>query len=69
MAPGIVKTAMFERFAASVSADHLSEVEACFPLGLGTPRDVAYAVAYLLAETGRWITGATLVLDGGYTMK
>ncbi len=69
VAPGIVKTAMFERFAASVSADHLSEVEACFPLGLGTPRDVAYAVAYLLAETGRWITGATLVLDGGYTMK
>jgi NAD(P)-dependent dehydrogenase (short-subunit alcohol dehydrogenase family) len=30
---------------------------------------VAHAVAFLLAETGGWITGTTLVLDGGYTAQ
>ena len=34
-------------------------------LGVGAGRDVANAVAFLLADTGRWITGTTLVVDGG----
>jgi NAD(P)-dependent dehydrogenase (short-subunit alcohol dehydrogenase family) len=37
------------------------------PLGFGHPRDVAHAAAFLLAETGRWITGTTLIVDGGYS--
>jgi len=36
-------------------------------LGIGAPRDVAHAIAFLLADTGRWITGSTLVVDGGYS--
>jgi NAD(P)-dependent dehydrogenase (short-subunit alcohol dehydrogenase family) len=36
---------------------------------LGTPLDVAYAIAFLLAETGRWITGSVLSVDGGYTAQ
>ena len=30
---------------------------------------VAYGVAYLIARTGRWITGSTLVVDGGYSAQ
>jgi NAD(P)-dependent dehydrogenase (short-subunit alcohol dehydrogenase family) len=37
------------------------------PLGLGEPQDVAHAVAFLLSDAARWITGTTLVVDGGYT--
>lgn len=37
------------------------------PLGLGKPEDVANAIVFLLADTGRWITGTTLVVDGGAT--
>ena len=43
--------------------------EAAHPLGLGKARDVSNAIAFLLADTGRWITGTTLVVDGGYTAQ
>jgi len=45
------------------------QVEAAHPLGIGQPEDVAHAVAFLLADTGRWITGTVLVVDGGYTAQ
>ena len=35
-------------------------------LGLGSPEDVANAVAFLLSDASRFITGSTLVVDGGY---
>lgn len=37
------------------------------PLGAsGTPQDVAGAVLYLASEAARWVSGAVLVVDGGY---
>ncbi len=39
--------------------------EAC-PLGrLGTPEDIGDAVLFLVSDAARWVTGATLVVDGG----
>ena len=35
-------------------------------LGLGTPEDVANAVAYLLSDASRWVTGSVMNVDGGY---
>ena len=35
-------------------------------LGLGKPEDVANAVAYLLSDASRWVTGTTMNVDGGY---
>lgn len=35
------------------------------PLGLGTPEDVANGTIFLLADASRWVTGTTLVMDGG----
>lgn len=62
VAPAVVKTV----FAAALYEGHEDEVSATYPLGrLGVPQDVAGAVAFLLGEDAAWITGQTLVLDGG----
>ncbi len=67
VAPGTVGTEMIDTMLDRMPEDYLSKQMAKHPLGLGKPRDVAHAVAFLLAQTGRWITGTTLVVDGGYT--
>ncbi|MBB3832794.1 SDR family NAD(P)-dependent oxidoreductase [Xanthomonas cannabis] len=43
----------------------LNQQRARHPLGLGTPHDVANATVYLLADASRWVTGTSLVMDGG----
>ena len=40
------------------------------PIGyLGEPEDVAYAVLFLASDEARFITGASLTVDGGYTAQ
>lgn len=44
------------------------EVAAAYPLGrLGIPRDIGSVVAFLLSGDAAWMTGQTLVVDGGVT--
>jgi NAD(P)-dependent dehydrogenase (short-subunit alcohol dehydrogenase family) len=69
VAPGLVATGMSEDLRDLLTPERCASIEASHPLGLGTATDVAYAVAFLLAETGRWITGITLVVDGGFTAQ
>lgn len=69
VAPAFVRTPMLERVGASWDNEHRAAVEASHPLGLGLPEDIANAAAFLLADTGRWITGTVLVVDGGYTAQ
>lgn len=40
-----------------------------YPLGYGRPEDVAASAAFLLSDAARWITGTSLVLDGGLTLR
>lgn len=47
-----------------------SEMAKLHPLGtLGEPEDVAYAVLYLASDEAKFVTGAELVVDGGYTAR
>ena len=69
IAPGFVRTPMLDRLQNSWDESQRQSVEALHPLGFGRPEDIAYAAAFLAAETGRWITGTVLVVDGGYLAR
>lgn len=44
-------------------------IERYIPLGtMGSPDDVAYAMLYLASAEARWVTGQTIVVDGGSTL-
>jgi NAD(P)-dependent dehydrogenase (short-subunit alcohol dehydrogenase family) len=62
VAPAVIKT----NFARALYEGREAEVAAGYPLArLGEPADVAGPVAFLLSEESAWITGQTLVIDGG----
>jgi NAD(P)-dependent dehydrogenase (short-subunit alcohol dehydrogenase family) len=65
VAPAVVRT----RFARALFDGREDEVAAGYPLRrLGAPEDVAGAATFLLSEAADWVTGQTLVLDGGLTV-
>ncbi len=45
-------------------------IAALHPLGhIGEPDDIAYCVVYLASDESKFVTGAELVIDGGYTAQ
>ena len=62
IAPGYIQTKMTEHLSEAQTQEMLKRI----PLAsLGTPRDVAEAVAFLASEEARYITGQVLNVDGG----
>ncbi|MEV0641418.1 SDR family oxidoreductase [Streptomyces sp. NPDC050619] len=62
IAPAVVKT----KFAKALYEGREAEAAAAYPLGrLGVPSDIGGAAAFLTSEQSDWITGQTLVVDGG----
>lgn len=65
--PSFIKTDMYAQYAESAGeADLENTIISRQYLGLGEPIDVANAIAYLLSDASKFITGTSLVVDGGY---
>jgi NAD(P)-dependent dehydrogenase (short-subunit alcohol dehydrogenase family) len=69
IAPSIIETELTANLKELMLPEQWTALEEAHPLGFGTPRDVANAAAFLLADTGRWITGTALVVDGGFSAQ
>ena len=68
--PGFIWTPMVEKHLKTLGDpdDMRKAVDSLHPLGhIGEPDDVAWGVVYLASDEAKFITGAELVIDGGYT--
>jgi NAD(P)-dependent dehydrogenase (short-subunit alcohol dehydrogenase family) len=69
IAPGLIATPMSAR--AQSDPRILARLPQLQPLSgaLGTPEDIAAAAAYLASDDARFVTGAVLTVDGGWTVR
>lgn len=69
VAPGFVRSEMFDKIQQVLREDQVAQIVSAHPLGLGRTQDVAGCIAFLMGPMSSWITGTTLVVDGGYTAQ
>lgn len=70
--PGFIWTPMVEGFLAAKGDVETGRpaVDALHPLGhIGEPDDIAWGCVYLASDEAKFVTGAELVIDGGYTAR
>lgn len=66
--PGMINTPMVH--SGKYSEEQLQKDMENYPLHrFGEPEEVAYAMIYLLSDAAAWVTGHSLVIDGGLTLK
>ena len=64
--PGRVDTQMIHQ--GVFTEDQIEAYKAKYPLGrYGKPEEIAYAAIYLLSDAAAWVTGTSIVIDGGST--
>ena len=63
--PGMVQTAMASAMEDILSRETMEKDRQRYPLGYGTPEDVANAAVFLLSDASKWMTGRSLTIDGG----
>jgi NAD(P)-dependent dehydrogenase (short-subunit alcohol dehydrogenase family) len=69
LSPSLVQTPLFESMVEMSGTASMEQQRGNHPLGFGKPEDVANATVFLLSGASRWITGTTIVLDGGLTVS
>jgi len=75
--PGFIWTPMVENFLEDLSQksgvpveELRTKLDSVHPIGhIGEPNDIAYGVLYLVSDEAKFVTGAELIIDGGYTTK
>jgi NAD(P)-dependent dehydrogenase (short-subunit alcohol dehydrogenase family) len=68
VSPGFIATEIVQHAPEVYNEAFFEQIRREYPLGEGHPDDVASAVAFLVSNQSRWITGQNLVIDGGRTL-
>lgn len=67
IAPGMVRSEMHQDVTLSISKQNMEMYEKSYPLGIGEVADISGLLMFLLGDSSRWLTGQTIVIDGGVT--
>lgn len=63
--PGMVETEIMQF--GTVSEEQLEKDRQSYPLKrYGKPEEIAWAIVYLLSDASSWVTGTSLIIDGGF---
>lgn len=66
---GIIQTQMSAGYLSKMDDKQKESMDVSYPLGLGTPPDVAPMICFLLSDKAKWMTGQKYVLDGGHMVR
>jgi NAD(P)-dependent dehydrogenase (short-subunit alcohol dehydrogenase family) len=69
--PGYIDTPMLDKWLDGMTdrEAEMAKILEAHPLGrIGTPRDIAEAALWLSSDAARFVTGASLIVDGGMTI-
>lgn len=69
VAPGFIKTPMMSTVNNQMDDDYFKRLNGLHPMGLGEPEDIANAILFLLSDMSKWMTGAVVNVDGGFTAQ
>jgi NAD(P)-dependent dehydrogenase (short-subunit alcohol dehydrogenase family) len=70
IAPGWIETGEWQKASQKYEPQHTTEDKAQHPVGrIGTPEDIAAAALYLCSDQAGFVTGQSLIIDGGMTVK
>ena len=68
IAPSTIRSSIIEPYLQDEEAKKV--LESTFPLRvIGEPEDISGAVAYLCSDDSKWVTGTTMMVDGGLSAK
>jgi len=68
IAPSTIRSSIIEPYLQDEEAKKV--LESTFPLHvIGEPEDISGAVAYLCSDYSKWVTGTTMMIDGGQSAK
>lgn len=66
--PGMVETSLLKD--SEIDSELLEADKQKYPLKrYGNPEEIGYSAVYLLSDATKWITGTSLLIDGGYTLN
>ena len=66
--PGMVETSLLKD--SEIDSEILEADKLKYPLKrYGNPEEVGYSAVYLLSDATKWMTGTSLLIDGGYTLN
>ena len=69
IAAGAIETEMHDRIIRGGGSDAATAYEKSHLLGFGGVDDIMNAALFLQSDASKWITGTTMIVDGGYTVR